>query len=317
MTAHFVLRRLGALCLTLWAASVIVFLMLEIAPGDVAVFMMGLEADPEAIEALRQELGLGGSAISRYVSWLANMLCGDFGISYTYRVPVIELILDRAQVSLPLAIFSFLISTIIAIPLAAFLVMHRGRPSEIGMLGLTQIGVAIPNFWLAILLLSIFATHFTLFPAGGFPGWSAGLWPALQALVLPTFALALPQAAILTRVLRTSLLDMQTQNFVRTARAKGLSHNQTLWRHVMQNAIVPILPIMALQFAFLVAGSIIVETVFYLPGLGRLVFQAITQRDLIVVKGVIIILVGIVVITMFVMDIIAVWLDPRLASRRR
>jgi len=281
MTAHFVLRRLGALCLTLWAASVIVFLMLEIAPGDVAVFMMGLEADPEAIEALRQELGLGGSAISRYVSWLANM------------------------------------STIIAIPLAAFLVMHRGRPSEIGMLGLTQIGVAIPNFWLAILLLSIFATHFTLFPAGGFPGWSAGLWPAFQALVLPTFALALPQAAILTRVLRTSLLDMQTQNFVRTARAKGLSHNQTLWRHVMQNAIVPILPIMALQFAFLVAGSIIVETVFYLPGLGRLVFQAITQRDLIVVKGVIIILVGIVVITMFVMDIIAVWLDPRLASRRR
>jgi len=312
VTSRLILKRLRSLCITLLAASILIFFMLEIAPGDIATFMMGVDADPAAVEALRKELGLGGSIITRYFTWLVSMLQGDFGVSYTYREPVTQLIVDRLQVSLPLAAIAFALSTLIALPLAAFTATRRGKISETVILNVAQVGVAIPNFWFAIILLSVFSTTFDLFPAGGFPGWSAGLGPALMALTLPSLALALPQAAILTRVLRSSLVDTLDDDYVRTARAKGLSKGQTLWRHAMRNALVPTLPIMGMQFAFLIAGAIVIESVFYLPGLGRLVFQAITQRDLIVVKGVIVILVLMVVTITFLMDILAMWLDPRL-----
>jgi len=312
MTVRLILTRLRSLGITLLVASIIIFLMLEIAPGDVATFMMGVDADPEAVAALRRELGLGGGIFTRYITWLFNMLQGDFGVSYTYREPVTHLIVDRLQVSLPLAGISFALSTLIALPLAAFIALRRGSVTEKVILNVAQVGVAIPNFWLAIILLSVFSTTFDVFPAGGFPGWSAGIGPALMALTLPSLALALPQAAILTRVLRSSLIDTLDDEYIRSARAKGLTRGQTLWRHAMQNAMVPTLPIMGMQFAFLIAGAIVIESVFYLPGLGRLVFQAITQRDLIVVKGVIVILVLMVVLITFLMDLIAMWLDPRL-----
>ena len=316
MTLAQFFKRFRSLCITLLVASFVIFFMLEIAPGDVAAFMMGVDADPQAVEALRQELGLNGSVFSRYFSWLFGMFHGDFGISYTYREPVSSLILERIQMSFVLAIFAFLLSSFIAVPLAAFVAMRRGRKSETVIMNIVQIGVAIPNFWLAILLLSLLSTTFDIFPAGGFPGWSAGVWPAFKALILPSLALALPQAAILTRVLRSSLIDTLDDDYVRTARAKGLSQKQTLWRHAMRNALVPVLPIMGMQFAFLIAGAIVIESVFYLPGLGRLVFQAITQRDLIVVKGVVVILVMMVVVITFLMDVLAMWLDPRIGKER-
>lgn len=316
MSAGFILGRILSLALTLLAASLVIFFMLEIAPGDVAAFMMGVDADPVAVEALREELGLGGPVWQRYFSWIGGIVVGDFGTSYTYRVPVGDLILERLSVSLPLAMIAFALSTLMAMILAAWTVQRRGQLGDVAVTGAAQVGIAIPNFWFAIMLLSIFSTHLGWLPAGGFPGWSAGP-PALVSLILPAFALALPQAAILTRVLRASLIETLSRDYVRTARAKGLSHSAALWTHAMKNALVPVLPIMALQFSFLIAGGIIVETVFYLPGLGRLVFQAITQRDLIVVKGVIVCLVLSVVLTMFVMDLIAAWLDPRLRGRAR
>ncbi|HHL42222.1 MAG TPA: ABC transporter permease [Hellea balneolensis] len=289
--------------------------MLEIAPGDVASFMMGLDADPQAVAALREELGLNGSVIGRYFHWILGLFRGDFGMSYTYRVPVSGLIWERMQVSIVLAVLSFMLSCALAIPLAAYAATHKSKKREFVLMNFVQIFVAIPNFWLAILLLSIFATFLGMFPAGGFPGWSAGFWPALKSLVLPAMALAFPQAAILTRVLRSSLLDTLDADYMRTARAKGLTKSQSLWRHGLKNAIIPVLPLMGMQFAFLVAGAIVIETVFYLPGLGRLVFQAITQRDLIVVKGVVVVLVFLVVFITFVMDVLTMWLDPRLARR--
>lgn len=313
MTFRMFIKRFGSLCLTLLVASMVIFFMLEIAPGDVATFMMGVDADPHAVAALREELGLDGSVIGRYFHWLFNMLHGDFGISYSYREPVAQLIAERLQVSLVLAGLAMALSTAIALPLAAFIALRRGTLTETVALNVVQVGVAVPNFWLAIILLSVFSTSLDLFPAGGFPGWSAGIGPALKALTLPALALALPQAAILTRVLRSSLIDTLDDDYIRSARAKGLSQKQTLWRHAMRNALVPTLPIMGMQFAFLIAGAIVIESVFYLPGLGRLVFQAITQRDLIVVKGVVVILVLMVVTITFLMDVLAMWLDPRLA----
>jgi peptide/nickel transport system permease protein len=315
MSARFYLGRLANLCVTLIVASVVIFFMLAIAPGDVAAFMMGVDADLAAVEALRQELGLGGSLIDRYFGWVAGILTGDFGVSYTYRVPVSQLIGERLLVSLPLTIFAFTLSTLIAIAAATFSVFRHKQIGDVAVSGLTQLGIAIPNFWFAILLLAVFSTALGVFPAGGFPGWSAGP-SAVGSLVLPAFALATPQAAILTRVLRTSLLETLSKDYIRTARAKGLSKAAALWKHALRNGIVPVLPLVALQFSFLIAGGIIVESVFYLPGLGRLVFQAITQRDLIVVQGVIVCLVFAVVLTMFVMDVLAAWLDPRLRKAR-
>ncbi|MGL4444616.1 MAG: ABC transporter permease, partial [Alsobacter sp.] len=180
----------------------------------------------------------------------------------------------------------------------------------------TQIGIAVPNFWFAMLLVLLFAITLRWLPSGGFPGWNAGVWPGLRALILPAVALALPQASILARVMRSSLLETLSDDYVRTARAKGLSQGQALRRHALRNALIPVLTIMGLQFSFLLAGTIIIENVFYLPGLGRLVFQAINQRDLMVVKSVVMLLVTSVIVVNFLVDIAYAIVDPRLRRGR-
>lgn len=313
----YLLRRLIALVLTLVAASIVVFLVTEIIPGDPASFMMGINADPQAVAALRSELGLDQPFVTRYVAWVFGMLQGDFGLSYTYKVPVSELVGDRILISLPLTLYALLLSTLIAFPAGVIAAARRNTPADFAVIGATQLGVAIPNFWFAMLLVLAFAVNLQWFSAGGFPGWDAGFLEAMKALTLPAIALALPQASILARVMRSSLLDTLDEDFVRTARAKGLTRSQTLWRHALRNALIPVLTIVGLQFSFLLAGGIIIENVFYLPGLGRLVFQAITQRDLIVVRSVIILLVFAVVAVTFLVDIAYAVADPRLRRRAR
>jgi peptide/nickel transport system permease protein len=179
----------------------------------------------------------------------------------------------------------------------------------------SQFGVAVPNFWFALLLVYVFAVWLRLVPAGGFPGWHAGLWPALKALILPAVALALPQAAILARVTRSALVEVLGEDFIRTARAKGLPQKTVLWRHALRNAMLPVLTILGLQFAFLLAGTIIIENVFYLPGLGRLIFQAINQRDLIVVESVVMLLVATIIVINLLVDLSYAIVDPLLRVR--
>jgi peptide/nickel transport system permease protein len=180
----------------------------------------------------------------------------------------------------------------------------------------SQVGIAIPNFWFAILLILLFAVHLQWVSAGGFPGWSeddgGGLWAGVQALILPAVALALVQAAILARVTRSAVLDVMREDFVRTARAKGLTRRQALWRHVLRNAMIPVLTVAGLQFANLITGTIVIENVFVLPGVGRLVFQAISNRDLVVVRDVVMLLAAVVVIVNFVIDLLYALVDPRL-----
>jgi peptide/nickel transport system permease protein len=211
---------------------------------------------------------------------------------------------------------ALMLSTAIAIPVGMFAASRRGRGADAVSMGIAQVGVAVPNFWFAMLLVYVFAVWLRLVPSGGFPGWTAGAGPALKSLVLPAIALALPQAAILARVTRTALIEVLNEDYIRTARAKGIPRRAVLWRHALQNALIPVLTILGLQFAFLVTGTIIIENVFYLPGLGRLVFQAITQRDLIVVEGVVILLVAAVVVVNLVVDLSYALVDPRLRNRR-
>ena len=315
--AVFLLQRTLTLGLTLLAATAVIFLMLEVVPGDPALTMMGLNASEEAVEALRRELGLGAPPLERYLAWIGGLVQGDFGVSYTYRTPVSELVAERLAVSLPLTLYALALSTAIALPAGVLAAARRGGPADLAVSTATQIGVAIPNFWFAMLLVLVFASMLRIFSAGGFPGWDAGLLAGLKALTLPAVALALPQAAILTRVMRAALLEALSEDYVRTARAKGLSTRATLWRHALRNALIPVLTIIGMQFSFLMAGAIIIENVFFLPGLGRLVFQGIVQRDLIVVRSVVVLLVVAVVVVTLLVDLAYALVDPRLREGRR
>ncbi len=305
--AHRALGMLGAL----FVASLVVFIVLDILPGDPALLMLGIDATPEALAALRAEMGLDLSAIERYLGWIGGVLRADFGTSLTYDVPVITLIQDRLSVTLPLAIMSFILAVVISLPLGLFAATRQNRPGDYMTMGFSQIGLAIPNFWFGILLILVFAIQLQWVSAGGFPGWEEGWLAALGALMLPSIALAMSEAAILTRMVRASALDCYREDYVRTARAKGLGERAVLWRHVLRNMMIPVLTLMGLQFAFLVAGAVIVENVFYLPGLGRLLLQAIFQRDLVVVQNVILLLAALVVLVNFTVDVLAAWIDPR------
>jgi peptide/nickel transport system permease protein len=277
--------------------------------------MLGMNATDDAMNALREQLGLNQPLVWRYLSWIGGLLMGDLGRSYTYSSPVIELIAERSVVTLPLALMALILSTAIAIPVGIFAAARRGRLGDTLAMGTAQFGVAVPNFWFALLLIYIFAVWLRLVPAGGFPGWGGGVWPGVKALFLPAISLALPQAAILARVTRSALLEVLGEDYIRTARAKGMTRRTVLWRHALRNAMIPVLTIIGLQVAFLLSGTIIVENVFYLPGVGRLIYQSITQRDLIVVQGVVILLVASVILVNFIVDALYAIVDPRLRTR--
>ena len=312
---RYTIGRLTSLFVSLVVASMVIFAVIEVIPGDPAAYMLGVNARPDTVAALRSELGLDVSLPERYLNWTTGMLRGDFGQSYTYRTPVSEMIADRVWVSLPLALFALTLTVVIAFPAGIYAASRRGKAGDIGVMGATQLGVAVPNFWFAMILVVIFAINLRWFSAGGFPGWEHGFGVGLKALFLPAIALALPQAAILARVMRSSLLDMLSEDFIRTARAKGLNRRQALWRHAVRNALIPVLTIIGLQFSFLLAGGIVIEQVFFLPGLGRLIFQAISARDLIVVESVVMLLVFLVITVNFAVDIAYAAVDPRLRTR--
>jgi peptide/nickel transport system permease protein len=274
--------------------------------------MLGVGAQPDTLAALRAELGLDRPIVERYLRWLGGLLTGDLGRSYTYGVPVAELVAERLVVSLPLALLALSLAAALGIPMGVLAAARRGRPADTGIMALSQLGVAVPNFWFAILLILLFAVQLRWLPAGGFAGWGQGPWPGLRSLLLPAVALALPQAAILARVTRSAVLESLGEDYVRTARAKGLPARAALWRHAVPNALIPVVTILGLQFSFLLAGTIIVEQVFYLPGIGRLIFQAIAQRDLIVVESLVVLLAFAVVLVNFLVDLAYAWLDPRL-----
>ena len=310
-----VLRRLGGLLITVLLISAAIFVMLEILPGDPASTLLGTSATPETVATLRHQMGLDQPAPLRYLAWIGGLVTGQLGTSLSYGVPVAGLIAERCAVTVPLTILAMLLAVGVALPLGALAATRRGGPLDHAATLYAQVGIAVPNFWIGLLLILGVSLKLGWLPAGGFPGWSAGVWPALKALVLPAIALALPQSAVLVRVTRAAVLDVLNQDFVRTARAKGLSRQQTLWRHVVPNALVPVVTILGLQVSFLLAGAILVENVFTLPGMGRLAWQALSQRDLAVIKDVVLILATVVVLVNWAVDGLYGRIDPRLRDR--
>ncbi|HZF84520.1 MAG TPA: ABC transporter permease [Burkholderiaceae bacterium] len=310
----FLLKRLATLIGTLIGASVIVFLVLEILPGNAAQMLMGPDADPSAVAALATKLGLDQPAWTRYWQWIGGLLTGNLGDSYTYGSPVLDLILERLQLTIPLAFMAMAFTTVIALLVGVTAAARHNKLGDVGLMGLAQVGVAIPNFWFAILLILLFSVKLQWFSAGGFDGWGEGIGAGIKSLLLPALSLAVVQAAILARITRSAVLEVMREDFVRTARAKGVGQRAVLWRHVLRNALIPVVTVMGMQFSELLAGTIVVENVFYLPGLGRLIFQAISNRDLIVVRNCVMLLAAFVVIVNFVVDVLYAVIDPRIKA---
>ena len=312
----FLLKRFATFLATLAVASVLVFAVLELLPGNAAEVILGDTATPESLAALQAKLGLDRPPLQRYADWVGGLLQGQTAQSISYDTPTAELIAERMRVTLPLAVLSMALTVVLALALGIYAASRHNGLGDVGVMAASQVGIAIPNFWFAILLILLFAVKLQWVSAGGFPGWTeddgGGLWEGLQALILPSIALALVQAAILARVTRSAVLEVMREDFVRTARAKGLTRRQALWRHVLRNAMIPVLTVMGLQFANLITGTIVVENVFVLPGVGRLIFQAISNRDLVVVRDVVMLLAAVVVIVNFVVDVLYALIDPRL-----
>ena len=312
----FLLKRLLSLLATLVVASMVVFAVLELLPGNAAEVILGDSATPQSLAALQTKLGLDRPALARYANWVGGLVRGETARSISYDTPTAELIVERLWVSLPLAAMAIVLTVVLALGLGVFAASRHNQLGDVGVMAASQLGIAIPNFWFAILLILLFAVQLQWVSAGGFPGWTeddgGSLWEGIKALILPAIALALVQAAILTRVTRSAVIDVMREDFVRTARAKGLSRRQALWRHVLRNAMIPVLTVAGLQFANLITGAIVIENVFVLPGIGRLVFQAISNRDLIVVRDVVMLLASVVVLVNFIVDVLYAVIDPRL-----
>lgn len=309
------LRRLAGLATTLATISLIVFAAMNLLPGDPVLVILGIESTEEARAALRAELGLDRPFLVRYLAWVLGALQGGFGTSVSWKVPVSRLILERLPVTVPLALLATLLTVTLALALAVFAAARHGRAGDWAVMAGSQIGVAVPAFWLAILLVLLFSVRLRWLPPGGFPGWGDPV-AALRALILPAVALALVQGAILARVARAAILEVMRLDYAATARAKGLSRRAVLWRHVLPNALVPIVTIAGMQFANVVTGTIVIENVFSLPGLGRLMFQSIANRDLFTVQALVLLFAALVVVVNFAVDIAYALIDPRLSRPR-
>jgi peptide/nickel transport system permease protein len=309
---RYFIKKTVTLIVLLFLVSIVVFSVLFVLPGDPAQIILGMNATPETLANLRAELGLDKSFWAQYGDWIGGLFVGPGSRSINYDMPVSDLILSRLSVTGPLALMAMLIGVAISIPLGIYAARHQNRPGDMGVMAFSQLGLATPEFWLGILLILFFAVKLGLFPAGGFPGWSVDFWRSFQALLLPAFALGVIRAAILARLTRSSMLDVLREDYVRTARAKGLRERTVIYGHALRNALIPVLTILGLQLGQLLAGAIIIENVYYLPGLGRLVFQAIGQRDLPVVREIVLFMAAAVIVVNFIVDLAYASVDPRI-----
>ncbi|GBR48512.1 ABC transporter permease [Gluconobacter roseus] len=309
-----ILRMVSGRVMLLFVASLIIFAAMNLLPGDPATVMLGLDASPESLLALHHQLGLDTPLPARYAHWISGFLHGDLGRSYIYDVPVSSLIVERLQSSLPLIFLAMLLSLGAGIPIGVIAAANRGKALDLGLMGVLQLFKSIPDFWLAMMMTFLFSLILHWLPASGFPGWENGFFPAIRALILPAIALAIPQAAITARFMRSSLIETLSQDFIRTARAQGYSRRGTLWRIALPNALIPVLTLAGIQLPVLVTGSIIVESVFSLPGCGKLLLEAVNQRDIPIVQNLVMMIVTGVMVLNLLMAALVRWLDPRLGE---
>ena len=309
---RYVIRRVAAFAVTLLFVSALVFVVVRVLPGDAAELILGTERNAETLARLRQSLGLDRPLAVQYVDWVTGAVRGDLGTSIQYDVPVGRLIVSRLPVTLPLTLLAAGFMIAVAVPLGVYAATRYRRAADYVAMVISQLGIAVPSFWSGLLLILFFSVHLGWFRSGGFEGWSSGVLAGVKSLLLPALALGLFQAAVLVRATRSAVLEVMREDFVRTARAKGLPETRVIALHTLRNAMIPIITVVGLQLGQLMAGSIVLESVFALPGLGRLALGAITARDLPVVQGVTLFVATSIVFINFAVDVAYALIDPRI-----
>ena len=308
----YIARKAMAMLVTLFVISVLAFLAFEVLPGDPTTKMLGTDWTPERAEALREELGLNVSTPERYVHWLGGFFGGDFGVSYSYGIPVRELLQGKLPVTLCLSLIAFCMVVVISIPTALLLARREGSALDRVCSVINQIAMSIPPFFIGIIFTSIFGLALRLFVAGSFVSAEESIWGFLGYLIFPALSIALPKSAMTVKLLRSSILSEMGEDYVRTAYSRGHSRKTVLRRHVLRNSIIPVITFLAVTIADLVAGSIIIEQVFNIPGLGRLLLLSISNRDFPVVLSIIMIIAEIVIFVNFLADVANQLVDPRI-----
>ena len=314
-TAFFVLKKLGAALATLFLISVLTFCVFQILPGNPAHIILGVDADPLQVEALSKEMGLNLPLQQRYVNWVVGLFSGDLGNSLRYQTPVAQLIADSLPVTVSLTAMALLITVVLVVPLSIYLAKNNNRALPTAISALLQLGVAVPSFWLSILLVLVFAVTLRWLPSGDFVPFTTSITGALRSLVLPAVAISVGTTAVVIRYLKNTLLDQMGMDYVRTARSKGLAQNEVLYRHVLKNALLPTVTILGMIVVEVLGGSIIVENVFNLPGIGRLIITGVGNRDFPLVQGLVFYLAFTVVVINFLVELLYSAIDPRIRVR--
>lgn len=310
----YTVRRLGFALVTLWLATLLVFGALLLIPGNPAQAILGIDATPADLEALEARLGLDKPPLERYISWLGGVLRGDLGQSIRYEQPISELIVARLGITLPIVVASLLLATILAVPMGILAARKAGSPIDLGVSAASLLGIVLPSFWVGLMFIYIFIVWLKLplptsFPIGGWENPAR----ALSALVLPVLTVALASASFLVRLVRGSVLEVLSQDFIRTARAKGLTERVVLYKHALRNAALPVVTVLGLEFASLLIATVVVETVFGIPGLGSLSLTAISARDYPLVQGVVLVIAAFIVLMNLLVDLLYGLLDPRVS----
>lgn len=307
----YALRRFATALVTLVLASFMVFGALLLVPGDPAQIVLGMHASPEAAAALRAQMGLDRPPLARYLAWAGRAVRGDFGVSIRYERPVLPLVLDSLRVTLPLVAASGLLAAALALPVGTLAAVRRRTALDLPVVALSQLGLALPTFWLGLLLILVFGVRLGWLPTTGFVDWRESPAAAAQSLVLPVVALGLGQAAILTRVVRAAMLEILGLDYIRTARAKGLAERAVVVRHALRSALFSVVTVNGVLFGQLLAGAIVVESVFALPALGRLALTAVEARDFPLVQGIVLAIGALVIAANLAVDLLYGLLDPR------
>ncbi len=307
----FALKRAGATLVTLWAASVIIFAFIHAIPGDPIYVLLGDTATPDQAERLRSELGLDHPIVVQYLRWAGHALTGDLGRSIFFQAPVTAVIADGAETSILLATLTMIWVALIGVPIGVVAAVRQGTWLDQTLSGGAMLMASVPTFWVGLYLILIFAATLGWLPSSGYPSVFEGGLGNLRYLLLPSLTLAAPNAALILRLTRASMLDVSREDYVRTARAKGIRPWQVVWRHILRNALLTVVSAFGFTFAALLSEAVVTETVFALPGIGRLVVQSILRRDYPVIQGIILVIVVIYLVINLIVDLVYRLLDPR------
>lgn len=290
----------------------IIFFIFQILPGNPAQIILGLDADEQQVAQLEEKLGLNDPPLVRYMEWVGGVFQGDLGDSLKYQTPVLDILKDRIPVTFSLAIVSLILTVIIGIPLGILIARSDGKWYSVVLSIFTQLGIAIPSFWFGFLLILLFAVVLKWLPTFGYVPWSEDFWGALRSFLLPSLAIAFSNIAVVIRYLRNTILDQAKMDYVRTAKVKGLGANAIMYGHILRNALIPVITIMGMIIADTIGGSIIIENVFALPGLGNLLISSITSRDFPLIQSMVMYIAIFVLFINFLVDVLYKIIDPRI-----